>query len=101
MRFAHQRKLLCNHIANHAINLVPSESKCLAVRVKETGRQYKRIKNLKKLLTWGAVGLITTALLDPLLYSMLDKPIPWLRDLFMVAGGVACFYVLIKYRDDL
>jgi hypothetical protein len=32
---------------------------------------------------------------------MLDKPIPWLRDLFMVAGGAACFYVLIKYRDDL
>ena len=56
---------------------------------------------MKKLLTWGAVGLLTTALLDPLLYSMLDKPIPWLRDLFMVVGGVAGFYVLIKYRDDL
>jgi hypothetical protein len=56
---------------------------------------------LKKLLTWGAVGLITTALLDPLLYSMLDKPIPWLRDLFMAAGGVACFYLLLKFRNEL
>jgi hypothetical protein len=56
---------------------------------------------LKKLLTWGAVGLITTALLDPLIYSMLDKPIPWLRDLFMGAGGVICFYLMIRYRDYL
>lgn len=56
---------------------------------------------MKKLLTWGAIGLITTALLDPLLYSMLDKPIPWLRDILMAAGGVLCFYLLIKHRDYL
>jgi hypothetical protein len=56
---------------------------------------------MKKLFTWGAVGLITTALLDPLIYSMLDKPIPWTRDLLMLAGGVACFYLMIRYRDYL
>ena len=61
----------------------------------------QRIYPLKKLLTWGAVGLITTALLDPLIYSMLDKPIPWLRDLLMGGGGVICFYLMIKYRDYL
>ncbi|MDD2335768.1 MAG: hypothetical protein PHD01_04235 [Geobacteraceae bacterium] len=56
---------------------------------------------MKKLLTWGAIGLITTALLDPLLYSMLDRPIPWLRDILMAAGGILCFYLLIKNRDYL
>jgi hypothetical protein len=56
---------------------------------------------MKKLLTWGAVGLLTTALLDPLIYSMLDKPIPWIRDLMMGVGGAACIYSLIKFRDDI
>jgi hypothetical protein len=55
---------------------------------------------VKKLLSWGAVGLLTTAILDPIAYSILDLPIPWLRDLVMAAGGVACFYLLIKYRND-
>ncbi len=53
---------------------------------------------MKKLLSWVAVVLLTTALLDPLIYYMLDKPIPWLRDLFIGVGGVACFYIMIKYR---
>ncbi|HEX9022350.1 MAG TPA: hypothetical protein VF799_00770 [Geobacteraceae bacterium] len=56
---------------------------------------------MKKLLTWGAVGLLTTALLDPLVYSMIDKPIPWLRDLLMLMGGIFCFYLLVRFRDDL
>ncbi|HIJ97115.1 MAG TPA: hypothetical protein HPP94_15545 [Desulfuromonadales bacterium] len=56
---------------------------------------------MKKLLTWGAVGLLTSALLDPIIYSMLDLPVPWFRDLLMGAGGVGGFYLLIKYRNDL
>jgi len=55
---------------------------------------------MKKLLTWGAVGLLTSALLDPLIYSMLEMPIPWGRDLLMLAGGVGCFYLLIRFRDQ-
>ena len=55
---------------------------------------------MKKLLTWGAVGLLTSAILDPIIYSMLDMPIPWTRDLLMGVGGVGCFYLLIKFRDD-
>lgn len=54
---------------------------------------------MKKLLTWAAVGLLTTALLDPLIYSMLDQPIPWTRDLLMLVGGAGGFYLLIRYRD--
>jgi hypothetical protein len=56
---------------------------------------------MKKLLTWSAVGLLTTALLDPIIYAMLEQPIPWLRDLLMGASGVGCFYLLIKFRDEL
>lgn len=55
---------------------------------------------MKKLLTWGAVGLLTTALLDPLIYSMLEQPIPWTRDLLMLAGGAGCFYLLIRFRNE-
>jgi len=55
---------------------------------------------MKKMLTWGAVGLITTALLDPLIYAMLDQPIPWSRDLLMFCGGVGCFYLLVRSRNE-
>ncbi len=54
---------------------------------------------MKKLLSWGGVGLLTTALLDPLLYSMLEQPIPWVRDVLMAVGGIGCLYLLIKLRD--
>lgn len=55
---------------------------------------------MKKLLTWGGVGLLTTALIDPVLYSMLEQPIPWGRDIAMAVGGGVCLYLLVKYRDD-
>lgn len=64
------------------------------------GELIQREKDLlKKLLSWGAVGLLTTALLDPLIYSLLDKPVPWGRDLLMALGGIGCFSLLLKYRD--
>jgi hypothetical protein len=56
--------------------------------------------NNEKTAQLGTVGLLTSALLDPLIYTMLDKPIPWLRDLLMLAGGIACFYLLIKHRQE-
>lgn len=56
---------------------------------------------MKKLLNWGAVGLLTTALLDPLVYSMLEKPVPWFRDILMLAGGIGCLYLLLKHGRDL
>jgi len=34
------------------------------------------------------------------MYSMLERPIPWFRDLLMLVGGVACLYLLVKYRHD-
>ena len=56
---------------------------------------------MKNLLNWGAVGLLTSALLDPVIYAMLEKPIPWMRDSAMAVGGVVCFWLMIKYRDYL
>lgn len=55
---------------------------------------------MKKLLTWGGVGLLTTALIDPVLYSMLEQPIPWGRDILMALGGSGCLYLLVKFRND-
>jgi len=55
---------------------------------------------MKKLLTWGAVGLLTSAILDPIIYGMLDMPIPWVRDIAMGIGGIACFYILVRFRSD-
>jgi hypothetical protein len=56
---------------------------------------------MKKFITWVAVGLLTTALLEPIMFYMLDLPIPWLRDLLMGVGGIGCFYLLFKHRYDL
>lgn len=55
---------------------------------------------MKKLLNWGVVGLLSTALLDPVIYSMLELPIPWVRDLLMAAVGIGCWYLLVKMRDS-
>lgn len=55
---------------------------------------------MKKILSWGGVGLLTTALLDPLVYSMMDLPIPWVRDVLMAFGGIVCLYLLVKLRDS-
>ena len=56
---------------------------------------------MKKLLSLAAVTLLTSSFLDPLIYSGLDKPIPWGRDALMAVGGVVCLYLLVKYRHDL
>ena len=56
---------------------------------------------MKMLLSYGGAAMITAALLDPLFHSGLDKPIPWLRDILMGAGGVAGIYLSVKYRKQL
>lgn len=56
---------------------------------------------MKKLLSLAAVTLLTSAFLDPLIYSGLDKPIPWGRDVLMAVAGAVCLYLLVKHRHDL
>jgi hypothetical protein len=55
----------------------------------------------KKLLSFGAANLIAGAFLDGLWQSGLDRPIPWGRDLLLVAVGSATLLLLIKYRKEL
>jgi hypothetical protein len=56
---------------------------------------------MKKLLSWGGSGLLTSALLDPVIYSTLGNPIPWGRDIAMALAGSACLYLLVKYGHEL
>jgi len=56
---------------------------------------------MKKFLSLAAVTLLTSAFLDPLIQSGLDKPVPWFRDFGMAAAGGVCFYILVKYRREL
>ena len=56
---------------------------------------------MKKLLSTAAVTLLTSAFLDPMVQSGLDKPVPWPRDVGMAVAGAACLYILVKYRRNL
>lgn len=56
---------------------------------------------MKKVLSWGGAGLLTGALLDPVIYGTLEKPILWGRDLIMGGAGLACIYLQVKYRKRL
>lgn len=56
---------------------------------------------MKKLLSFGGVSLITTALLDPMIQAGIGQPVPWGRDLLMAAGGALCVYLLVRFRRDL
>ena len=56
---------------------------------------------MKKLLSTAAVMLLTGALLDPMIKWGLEKPIPWGRDLGTAAAGIACIYLLVRYRHEL
>ena len=44
---------------------------------------------------------MTSALLDPVIYASLEKPVPWVRDVLMTAGGIICLFLLVKYHKDL
>ena len=56
---------------------------------------------MRMLLSWGGAALITAALLDPMIQSGLERPIPWAKDLLMGAAGICCIYLQIKYRRKL
>ena len=56
---------------------------------------------MKNLLSYGGASLLITAFLDPVVCSGLGKPIPWIRDLLMAAAGIACIYILVRFRKEL
>lgn len=56
---------------------------------------------IRFLLTTGTVGFLCAAILDPLWASGLNRPIPWIRDIIMAFIGASCFYLLVKFRNEL
>lgn len=54
---------------------------------------------MKKLLSWGGAGLLSSALLDPLVSATLGQPVPWLMDFLMLVGGSICLYLLVRFRE--
>jgi hypothetical protein len=56
---------------------------------------------MKMFLRFCAVSLLCSAFLDPLWASGLGKPIYWFRDFAMAAAGVACLFILVRYRNNL
>lgn len=56
---------------------------------------------MKKLLTWGGVGLLTSALLDPVIQGVLEQPVHWGQDFLMGVAGAVCIWLLIKFRHEL
>lgn len=54
---------------------------------------------MKKLLNWGAVGLLSSAILDPLICVSMGRPVAWITDFVMVTGGALCFYLLVRFRE--
>lgn len=56
---------------------------------------------MKQLLTMGVVVLLTSAFLDPLIKSGMDKTIPWGRDIGMAVTAFVLLYIRVKYRREL
>jgi len=56
---------------------------------------------MKMLLNLGAVSFLCTAFLDPLWTAGIGLPIHWFRDTAMAAAGVACLYLLVRFRNSL
>jgi len=56
---------------------------------------------IKYSLTSGAIGFLCAAFLEPVWASGLNRPVPWIRDIFMAGIGVGCFYLLVRFRNEL
>jgi hypothetical protein len=56
---------------------------------------------MKAFLKIGVVSFLCTAFLDPLWTLGLGLPVRWFRDIAMAAAGVACLYLLVRFRNNL
>lgn len=56
---------------------------------------------MRTLLTFLAVTLLNAAFLYPLFYQGVGRKVSWLLVAGMAAGGIFCFYFLVRYRKSL
>ena len=56
---------------------------------------------MKNLLNFLAVVLLNGAFLYPLFFSGIGRPVTWWLVGVMAAGGIACIYLMVKYRKQL
>lgn len=56
---------------------------------------------MKSLITFLTVLLLTGSFLYPLFVSGMGKPVAWEVVAMMAAGGICCFYLLVKFRKSL
>jgi len=56
---------------------------------------------MKLLLNFIAVLLLNSAFLYPVFYIGIGKPVAWWLVALMTAGGIACIYILVRFRKQL
>jgi len=56
---------------------------------------------LKFLLNFFAVILLNSAFLYPLFYIGTGRHVAWWLVIFLALGGIACIYLLFRFRKEL
>ncbi|HEX2767698.1 MAG TPA: hypothetical protein VHN12_00295 [Geobacteraceae bacterium] len=56
---------------------------------------------MRLLLNFFAVLLLNGAFLYPLYYGGTGRPVAWWLVILMTGGGIACIYILFRYRKQL
>jgi hypothetical protein len=56
---------------------------------------------MKNLLNFLAVFLLNGAILYPLLFVGIGRPVAWWLVLLMAVAGIGCIWLLVRYRKVL
>jgi hypothetical protein len=56
---------------------------------------------MKTLLNFLAVLLLNGAFLYPLFFGGTGRPVAWWLVVLMTCGGIACIYLLVRFRKQL
>lgn len=56
---------------------------------------------MKLVLNFLAITLLIGASLYPMFFIGIGRPVAWWLVAFMVVGGIACLYLLVRFRKRL
>jgi hypothetical protein len=56
---------------------------------------------MKLLLNFFAVILLNSALLYPLFYIGIGRPVAWWLVVLMALGGIGCICLMVRFRKEL